>query len=69
MTKEEATAVLESLGLTLSDVIRELLVRIAQDKRLPFEMALPKGKERDRRGRRSSLLHAAATVSAPLTEF
>ncbi len=34
--KEEASAVLEAMGLTVSDAFRLLMVRIARDKALPF---------------------------------
>ncbi|MFS8980596.1 type II toxin-antitoxin system RelB/DinJ family antitoxin [Cupriavidus necator] len=36
--KEEAAAVLEAMGLTVSDAVRMLLTRIASDKALPFEL-------------------------------
>ena len=35
-TKQEAAAVLKSIGLTLSDAFRLLLVRVAAEKALPF---------------------------------
>lgn len=34
--KNEATAVLDKFGLTVSDVIRITLTRVAHEKRLPF---------------------------------
>jgi DNA-damage-inducible protein J len=40
-TKIEAAAVLEAMGLTLSDAFRMLLKRIAADKALPFEPLVP----------------------------
>ena len=40
-TKKEAAAVLKSVGLTVSDAFRLLLVRIAAEKRLPFEPLVP----------------------------
>lgn len=40
-TKEEAAAVLAAVGLTVSDAVRLLLVRIAKDKALPFEPLVP----------------------------
>lgn len=40
-TKEEAAAVLAAMGLTLSDAFRLMLVRIANDKVLPFEPLTP----------------------------
>jgi DNA-damage-inducible protein J len=39
--KEEASAVLAAMGLTVSDAFRLLLVRIANDKALPFEPLVP----------------------------
>jgi len=39
--KEEATIVLAAMGLTVSDVFRILLVRIANEKSLPFEPLTP----------------------------
>ena len=39
--KEEATAVLADMGLTVSDVVRIVLTRVAKDKALPFEMRVP----------------------------
>jgi len=40
-TKEQAAAVLASIGLTLSDAVRLMLTRVAQDKALPFEPLIP----------------------------
>jgi DNA-damage-inducible protein J len=39
--KEEATAVLGAMGLTVSDAFRLLLTRIAREKALPFEPLVP----------------------------
>ncbi|WP_454862567.1 type II toxin-antitoxin system RelB/DinJ family antitoxin [Paraburkholderia fungorum] len=39
--KEEASAVLATVGLTVSDAFRLLLTRIAHDKALPFEPLIP----------------------------
>lgn len=39
--KEEATAVLATIGLTVSDAVRLLLTRVAQEKALPFEPLIP----------------------------
>jgi len=39
--KDEAAAVLAAMGLTVSDALRLLLVRIARDKVLPFEPLVP----------------------------
>lgn len=39
--KEEAAAVLDSMGLTVSDAFRLLLTRVAQEQALPFEPLVP----------------------------
>ena len=39
--KEEASVVLASMGLTVSDAFRMLLTRIAKEKSLPFEPLIP----------------------------
>jgi len=39
--KNEAASVLAEMGLTVSDVVRMTLTRIAKDKALPFELKIP----------------------------
>jgi DNA-damage-inducible protein J len=39
--KEEAAAVLATIGLTVSDAFRLMMMRIAKDKALPFEPLVP----------------------------
>jgi DNA-damage-inducible protein J len=39
--KEEATDVLADMGLTVSDVVRIVLTKIAKEKALPFDMRIP----------------------------
>jgi DNA-damage-inducible protein J len=39
--KEEAAAVLADMGLSVSDVVRIVLTRVAKDKALPFELRVP----------------------------
>ena len=39
--KEEATAVLAAMGLTVSDAFRLMLTRVAREKALPFEPLVP----------------------------
>ena len=36
--KEQAAAVLASMGLTISDMMRITLIKVAQDKALPFSL-------------------------------
>ena len=39
--KAEASTVLSAIGLTVSDAFRLMMVRIATEKRLPFEPLVP----------------------------
>ena len=39
--KEEASAVLAAIRLTVSDAFRLMMIRIAAEKRLPFEPLVP----------------------------
>lgn len=39
--KEEAAAVLAAMGLTVSDAVRLLLTKVAQEKALPFAPVVP----------------------------
>jgi DNA-damage-inducible protein J len=43
-TKEEAAAVLASIGLTVSDAFRLMMIRTAKEKALPFEPLVPNAK-------------------------
>lgn len=43
-TKNEAAAVLDTIGLTVSDAFRLMMVRIAKEKALPFEPLVPNRK-------------------------
>ena len=57
--KEEAAAVLAAMGLTVSDAVRLLLTKVAQEKTLPFELLTPNAEtvaamKEARRGRLAS---------------
>jgi DNA-damage-inducible protein J len=39
--KNEAAAVLAGMGLTVSDLVRIVLTKVAREKALPFEMHIP----------------------------
>jgi DNA-damage-inducible protein J len=39
--KDEAAAVLGEMGLTVSDLVRITLTRVAKDRALPFEIKVP----------------------------
>ena len=40
-TKERAASALEAMGLSISDAIRLLMLRIADEQRLPFDVKVP----------------------------
>lgn len=40
-TKARAAAALETMGLSISDAIRLLMLRVAEERRLPFEVRVP----------------------------
>ena len=40
-TKERATDALAAMGLSVSDAIRLLMIRVADEKRFPFEVRVP----------------------------
>ena len=44
--KEKASKVLADMGLSVSDAIRLLLVRVAAEKAMPFEIKVPKAEKR-----------------------
>lgn len=39
--KDEAAAVLREMGLTVSDAVRLMLIRVAREKALPFDVRSP----------------------------
>ncbi|MCY3714576.1 MAG: type II toxin-antitoxin system RelB/DinJ family antitoxin [Gemmatimonadetes bacterium] len=41
-TKARAMTALQAMGLSMSDAIRLLLVRVANEKRLPFSIQVPR---------------------------
>ena len=45
-TKEQATEALEAMGLSMSDAIRLLMRRVADERRLPFEVRVPNATSR-----------------------
>ncbi len=66
--KEEATAVLASIGLTVSDAFRLMLTRVAIEKALPFEPLIPNAKtieamKQARRGKLESFNNVDALIA------
>jgi DNA-damage-inducible protein J len=45
-TKERAADALGAMGLSISDAIRLLMLRVAEERRLPFEVKVPNAKTR-----------------------
>ena len=41
ITKQRAADALEAMGLSISDAIRLLMIRVAAEHRLPFEVKIP----------------------------
>ena len=46
-TEERAAEALQAMGLSISDVIRLLMLRIADERRLPFEIKVPNATTRE----------------------
>lgn len=63
--KTEAAAVLAAMGLTVSDALRLLMVRIAAEKALPFEPLVPNAEtiEAMRAARRGELTRVSSPKS------
>ncbi|NOT86143.1 MAG: type II toxin-antitoxin system RelB/DinJ family antitoxin [Methylococcaceae bacterium] len=60
--KEEAAAVLATMGLTVSDAVRLLLTRVAHDHALPFNPLIPSAEtvEAMQEARRGNLTSVAS---------
>lgn len=61
--KDEAAAVLAELGLTVSDVVRMTLTRVAKDRALPFELKVPNAETR------AAIESSRATMKARQARF
>ncbi|MBB6229304.1 DNA-damage-inducible protein J [Polymorphobacter multimanifer] len=61
--KDEAAAVLAELGLTVSDVVRMTLTRVAKDHALPFELKVPNAETR------AAMQESRASIKARRTRF
>lgn len=71
--KSEAEAVLASVGLTVSDAFRLLMVRVVHDQKLPFEPYVPNREtiaamEEARAGRTTKAGRTHASVLAALND-
>lgn len=59
--KEEASAVAAEMGLTLSDILRLTLTRVAKDRALPFDVRVPNATTRAAMEESQKLMAAGAT--------
>ena len=68
--KEEASAILEAQGLTVSDAVRMMLVRVVAEKALPFDPLIPNDEtiEAIKAARRGELV-TAGTVDDLLADL
>lgn len=64
--KDEAAAILETMGLTVSDFIRIGLTKVVSEQGLPFEMRVPNQKTAETlaKSERGEDLHHAASAEA-----
>ncbi len=68
--KEEASIVLESIGLTVSDACRIMLTRVAREKALPFEPLIPNAETiKAMREARENGLKSFKTVKEAMAEL
>jgi DNA-damage-inducible protein J len=66
--KDEASAVLASMGLTVSDALRMMLIRVARERSLPFDPLVPnaatvKAMREARRGKTTKHASVAALMA------
>lgn len=55
-TKDRAAVALEAMGLSISDAIRLLMMRVADERKLPFEIKVPNATTR------AAMLEAEQTI-------
>lgn len=71
-TKERAAEALSAMGLSISDAIRLLMVRVAEERRLPFELRAPNATARaaiaEREAGRGSKFKSVEALVADLHE-
>ena len=56
--KNEATAVLASMGLSMSGVVRILLKRVAKEKTVPFDLRVPNAETREAMAEAEAVVHS-----------
>ena len=69
-TKEEATAILAAIGLTVSDAVRLLMKKIVEEKAFPFNPLVPNNETVQAiKAARSGHMKSAASVDELLKDF
>jgi DNA-damage-inducible protein J len=63
-TKAQATKALTAMGLSISDAVRVLLMRVAAEKRLPFDIKVPNAQTRAAMAEADELLRRARFATA-----
>jgi len=64
-TKERAAEALGAMGLSISDAIRLLMLRVADERRLPFEIKVPSATK----GQRNNDILAVDRSNAPVANL
>ena len=67
--KEEASAVLATIGLTVSDAFRLMMVRIATDKAMPFEPLIPNARTIEAMKARRGGLKSFSSIDALMEDL
>jgi DNA-damage-inducible protein J len=62
--KDEAAEVLAEMGLTVSDVVRMTLTRVAKDRALPFELKAPNPETRKAMEESRAIIRARSALDA-----
>jgi DNA-damage-inducible protein J len=66
--KNQAAAVLASMGLSVSDVVRLLLKRVAREKTVPFDLRIPNAETRAAMAEAQTIINQANTRFATARE-
>lgn len=67
--KDEAASVLAELGLTVSDVVRMVLTRVAKDGALPLELKVPNAETRAAMAQSRAMMRARRARFATSAEL
>jgi DNA-damage-inducible protein J len=68
-TKERAADALEAMGLSISDAIRLLMLRIADERRMPFDVKAPNSTTRKAIAELARMLHKRCPVPPPGLDY